>query len=227
MPIKQPAGGVTGQDFTDALESLRVSVAEVASATKIPRTYLSDLRNHGTPLRREYAAKLRDWLIGEGIEFDDAEPGGAPATPKAKPQQGAGSPHPRLAVETVSRCYFPIAEDVPSATVTAALDRMDANDARMVELFKSRAKRETGLLGDGGFDANTIAVMQEAFTLMAENYIVFRMLRGWPAFDRQPEKQDVESVRDVVFGTFEQALLAAGLIAPEKETEPVEEGAEA
>ena len=65
MPIKQPAGGVTGQDFTDALESLRKSVAEAAKATGIPRTYLSDLRNHGTPLRSEYAATVAEELRGD------------------------------------------------------------------------------------------------------------------------------------------------------------------
>lgn len=218
MPIKTPTGAVTGEDFTAALESLRVSVAEVAKASGIPRTYLSDLRNHGTPLRREYTAKLRAWLIEQGIEFDDASAGDAPASPA----HVASAPHPRLAVETVTRCYFPIAEDLPAATVAAAIDRMDANDARLLGMFKKPAEKESTLFGQGDFSDEAKALLQEAFASMAENYIIFRMLRGWPAFDKQPEKQDVESVRDVMFGTFKAVLIDTGIIQPVAEIEPDE-----
>ena len=73
MPIKQ-RNAITKADFEEALDYLGSSVSEVAKQTNIPRAYLSDLKNRNVRLRREHEDKLREYLVGQGVEFDGDTP---------------------------------------------------------------------------------------------------------------------------------------------------------
>jgi hypothetical protein len=211
MAIKKQ-GTITRQDFEDAIASLRVSVAEIAKDTDIPRAYLSDLRNHGTTLRRDYAEKLRAHFEGKGIQFEDDAPTAIDDNP--------ASPHPRLEAVMKPRIHFPIADTVSDETVRSAMDLMEENDARLVTLLKQTAERDDGFLGNGNFVKETEAALQETFALLAENYIVFRMLRGWRAFGVKPATEEPQTLRHVLHSTFGKKLSGAGLI----EQAPAEEG---
>jgi hypothetical protein len=204
MPIKQTEV-LPRADFDEAVLRLRLNVSAIAKDTGIPRTYLSEFRNGDRKLRPEHQAKLRDYFEGKGIEFDDGG-GGDDAPP---------SPHPRLrAVESV-RCFFPVADTVPDEVVTRTMDIMEDNDARLATLLKQVAERDDGIFGDGDFKEETKAALQEAGTILAENYVLFRMLRGWPAFGVKPAGESPETLRDVLRTAFRPRLEEAGLIQPE------------
>jgi hypothetical protein len=204
MAIKRPQR-ISRKQLEDALTELRLSVAEVARDTEIPRAYLSDLRNHDQPLRGEYDAKLKDWLIqkevfveSDGIDAPEAETGSAPLPVPA-----------RLTAVSTIRYALTIDERIPDAVVNSALDLMEENDAQIVALLGRQV--ESGFLRD--FDEKSTEAIQEALGLCALNYVVFRSLRGWRVFNAAPSTNDIRKVRDVVFETFKPHLVEAGLIA--------------
>lgn len=221
MAIKTPSV-LSKEDFETALVTLRLSVSEVSRESGIPRHQLSHFRNYGDGLKPEQAAKLRDYLEDKGIEFaDEEEPMPERATTAKNEQPAFVAPHPRLEVAQAMRCYFPISDEVPDSVVANALDLMEEADARLVALFKTNTERDSGFFGSGEFTDDTKATLQEAFGLLAGNYLIFRMLRGWRALNIAPTTEAPETIRDVVLTTFKQHLIDAGLMEAET-TEPAQ-----
>lgn len=126
-------------DFDQAVVHLRLNISEIAKATGVPRTYLSEFRNGDRKLRPENLAKLRDYFEGQGVEFDDAPP--VDAVP-ALQDPLAIAPHSAVAVSTV--CHFPVRADLGRAEVRDVLIEMERNDARIFELFTKKARRAWG-----------------------------------------------------------------------------------
>lgn len=226
MAIKQQPV-LTKEDFEAALVTLRMSVSEVARETGVPRHIVSHFRNYGDGLKPEQAAKLRDFLEDKGIEFteDEAEPTEQQSVETAS----IPSLNPQLSVGLKVEHYFPISNSVPDDVVRDALYSMEENDARLVTLFQTELDRDDGFLGSGELTDESKAILQEAFALLAANYVTFRMLRGWPALNVKPTTEKPETVRDMILQTFTPQLVEAGLIAdpalPDAETET--EGEEA
>lgn len=220
MPIKQ-RNTITKRDFEDALDYLNVSVSEVAKASGIPRAYLSDLKTRSVPLRRENDEKLRAYLQGQGVEFE--ENGQAPADDEP------GAPHPALRTETVTRCFFPIAENLDQDVIERVIGAMDKNDARLNALLSKQAERKKGFTWpgpacDGERTNATNTARKEIETLFAENYVLFRMLCGWRALNGNGDANGIETLRDLVMADYRPRLIEAGLISPE--AEPVEKAEE-
>jgi hypothetical protein len=215
---------LTHEDFTAALEDLRLTVAEVARDTGIGRSVLSQYRNHGEGLRREQLAKLRDYLEDKGVEFAEAKEEPATTAQGAQPVAAASPIHPLTGAQLV-RYMFPIDADVPTPVVANALEMIGEADARVAELLKQAAARNDGLFGDNEYTKEAKAAMQELFTLLAGNYVLVRMLRGWPAMGAAPINEKPENLRDVVMAAFKQNLADAGLIQSDAEEAPKEEAA--
>ncbi|MCW2573570.1 MAG: hypothetical protein JWO88_3628 [Frankiales bacterium] len=206
MPIKQKEVLSRG-DFDQAVVHLRLSVSEIAKATSIPRTYLSEFRNGDRKLRPENLAKLRDYFEGQGIEFDDLPDDDSPPALQRPPIKSKEV-----------RYVWPVAESINDGALQSAQALIEDNDARIAALLKQTVERD-----DDEFSEAARAALQEAGTLMAENYALLRMVRGWSALGLKASADGVESVRDVVLATFRQRLEEAGLIepaaAPDKERE--------
>lgn len=218
MTIKR-APRITRKQLEDALSELRMSVAEVSRATEIPRAYLSELRNHDTPLRGEYDAKLRDWLVKQDVftetstdETDDA----APRSPQSMPVPA------RLTAISTIRYALTIDESVPDEVVNSALDMMEENDAELATLFNRQV--ETGLFGD--YSEDSTEAIQQSLAICALNYIVFRSLRGWRVFKAAPSTDNIKKVREVILETFKPQLIEAGLLASESVEQSQEDQSE-
>lgn len=207
MPIKQPEI-LSRADFDQAVVTLRLNVSDVAKETGVPRTYLSEFRNGDRKLRPEHQAKLKDYFEGKGIEFENAA-GGERTTEAA----GAASPHPRLRATQSVRCFFPVDEQIPDDVVAHTMDLLEENDVRLAALFAQKADRDKALFGDDEFSDETKAALQEAFTLLAENYVLFRMLRGWRAFNVKAASEGPDVIRGVMVDTFRARLEEAGLLS--------------
>jgi len=193
MAIKQRKS-VSRREFEDALQELNVSVSEVAKGTEIPRAYLSDLRNRGVPLRREHDEKLRAYLEGQGVEFEE---GRAPADDDGR----------------ATREAFPISSDIDAEVVERALDAIEQNDARLTILLNKKAGRESFLGMEGGYSGETKRDLVEIRGLLSENYVLFRKLCGMRALNGKP---GAESLRDLVLADFRPRLLETGLSAGEQ-----------
>lgn len=206
MAIKQTPI-ITKDDFEQAIVTHRLSVSEVARETGIPRHVVSHFRNYADGLKPEQAAKLRDYFVSIGVEFADED---EPATPEAA--TSIDSLSPQLGVGIRVERHFPISSAIPDEVVRNAMGIMEDNDARLVALLKSKIEREEGFFREGDLTDETKAALQETFALLAGNYIVFRMLRGWSALKLQPATDKPETVRDMVLQTFMQQFVKAGLV---------------
>ncbi len=216
--IKKPFG-LTQQDFGDALETLRVSVSEVAKETGIPRNYLSDFRNHGTPMRREYVAKLRDYCEQQGLEFEPA-----PAPTSARRVAPAASPDARVVAMQAMRRYLPIADAVSDEALARAMDVMDDADARLRTLLKMPATKPGFFeITDDEWNGATQAALDEANNILAAGYIVFRILRGFPALTSNPSIDEPKTVRDILLARSKDTLVKAGVIAAAEVEQPATE----
>lgn len=203
MAIKQNQV-ITKEDFEQALVTHRLSVSEVSRQTGIPRHIVSHFRNYGDGLKPEQAAKLRDYFESMGVEFTE---------------EGANHNSGNLKVEQ----YFQISKSITDEVMRNALNLMDENDIRLAVLLKTPLAHESGFFGDGELTEDSVAVLQETFALLAGNYLTFRMLRGWPAFNVQPTTEKPETVRDMVLQTFMHPLVQAGLIATQATANQEEE----
>ena len=202
MALKKP-NVLSRADFDQAVVRLRLNVSDVAKETEIPRTYLSEFRNGDRTLRPEHLAKLRDYFESKGIEFED-DP--APAEDRAPSPTG---PAPGVSVAAVR--FLTIDRAVSDTTIAAAMDALTDADARLAVLLQKQVARDGGMFGSGEFTEETAATLQEAFALLAQGYVIVRMMRGWPAFGLAPSGDDPATVRDLIAQTFSDKLAAVGL----------------
>ena len=207
MAIKQKSA-LTKEDFEAAIVTLRLSVSEVSRESGIPRHIVSHFRNYGDGMKPEQLAKLRDYFESQGVEFDETE------ETFAHEAHGTGvdSLSPHLSVGLKIEHFFPISNTIADEVVRDSMSMMEENDARLSVLLKTKAERESGFFGDGELTEDTQAALQETFALLANNYLIFRMLRGWRALNQPPADENFKTVRDMLMETFKQPLIEAGLI---------------
>jgi len=209
MSVKRK-GVLSREDFREALDSHTISISQVAKATGVPRTYLSEFLSIGRPLKPEQLQKIRDFLESEGVEFDDApasDPADAPAPP------------PGLAI--ASLYHFAIHPD-RMEKAAAVMQEIQRNDERITELLNKEAKRKTNWAGDPvGFTESTADDLRELFARAGANYFMFRYLTGIANPLEQGEKQD--TIRAVTIETITDSLVSAGIdVAPEPAPEEEE-----
>lgn len=196
---------VTQEDLEGVVSERGVTLAQIAREADIDRIALSKFRNHGQPLRLADARALYAWMRENELVDGDAD----------EKLTGKGvTPHPRLvAVQSVRFC-FPLADSIPDDVVAKTMDQVEEGDARLLALLKEQIEREEGLFGSGDFTDEFTAMLQEAFSILASNYVLLRMLRGWTAFGVKPVTDDPKTLRDVLAETFAPILTEAGLLAP-------------
>lgn len=205
------------QEFDEALVRLRLNISEVFRDTGIPRTYLSEFRNGDRQLRPENLAKLKAYFEEKGLEFEnepEAAPGETDQLPATIEQQQQASTAPFR--------FWPVFLDVDQPVAVKVLSEVQDNDARLAVLLQQATERKSGMLSGGEFTDETKEALQEIFSLMSANYALFRSLSGWPALGLTPSKEDPQTLRDVVFITFQQQFEAVGLIVEREEVEGVE-----
>lgn len=193
------------EDFETALVELRLSVSEVARETGIPRQYISHFRTYGDGLKPEQIAKVRDFL-----EARLAENG---MTLESVPEGEERDTAPLVAVlpnvdstslrrSALTCLHFYISPDVPEQAILQAVQRMEENEARMEELMGQEAA-QPGFFGSGKWDDETEASLNEAIALMAENYVITRLLQGRNFMSQgMASEAEAQTVRDVLTTTF-------------------------
>jgi transcriptional regulator with XRE-family HTH domain len=204
MGLKQPETLIlSNADFDAAVVRLRLNVSEIAKATSIPRTYLSEFRNGDRKLRPENLAKLRDYFESKGIEFEDE-----PAADLEQESGQPGSPHPSLMVGTV--CYFPVRGDLTPDQVRAAVIEIDRNDARIAEILAIKAIPVNDVFGDPkGYSEETDNSIRELFALFGANWTLFRYLTGIKNPLAAPVEKD--TVNRVLLDTVRESVERAGV----------------
>jgi len=138
-----------------------------------------------------FLQSLREFYESKGIEFNEAETEQTSAV-EQKPTHGIGI------VAQVQTNRFLVDQTLSQEQVDTILDRMDGNDANIAELM-DRAL-ESGLLSiySGKTDTDT----RKLYELMAENYLLFRILQGRNILIPPPEKTEPKTQSDLIGGLF-------------------------
>jgi hypothetical protein len=193
------------EDFETALVELRLSVSEMARETGIPRQYISHFRTYGDGLKPEQIAKVRDFLetklAENGMKLESVSEGEESETiPPAAALPNVDSASLRRSVLTC--LHFYISPEVPEQAILQAVQRMEQNEARMEELMGQEAA-QPGFFGGGRWDEETEVSLNEVIALMAENYVITRLLQGRNFMSQGVnDEAEAQTVRDVLTTTF-------------------------
>jgi hypothetical protein len=193
------------EDFENALVELRLSVSEVARETGLPRQYISHFRTYGDGLKPEQVAKVRDYLetkLAENGMALESTPETEDSTPVklvvALPNVDAAN----LRRSSLTCLHFYISPDIPEQAIIQAVRRMEENEARIEELMGREASRPD-FFGSGQWSGQTEADLQEAIALMAENFVIARLLQERNFMTQgMADRTEVKTVRDVLTFTF-------------------------
>jgi transcriptional regulator with XRE-family HTH domain len=182
---------------------------------------------------QDFETALVDYFTGKGVAADklaiEYAAGGEPSslsTPAPAPGRLSGmATLPQVYIEQ-RQCFF-VDRDIPPALVDEFLTRMDANEDRIAALF-NKPTTEPGIFDrtESGFGAETEADLREVYALLAENFVLFRLLTGWNLFAGETVKADtiaafmLSHYDDLV--NAKRAALATETPAPEIEGEPEE-----
>lgn len=208
---------ITADQCRTARRELGLSQADVANAVGINRQYVSEFEtgysNRITAaqlrkLRAFYESKIQE-AIADGEEI--ALTFGEPDTPEEN-QKTATSPTPLQAAAAAPYRFWPVYLEVDQPIAIKVLGMMQDNDARIAVLLQQSAEKDDGFLGDGEFTEGTKDALQETFSLLSLNYALLRSLSGWPALGLTPSAEDPQTLRDVIFSTFQAQFEEAGLI---------------
>jgi transcriptional regulator with XRE-family HTH domain len=207
MPIKQREI-LSRADFDIAVVQLRLNVSEIAKATGIPRTYLSEYRNGDRKLRPEHQAKLRDYFEAKGIEFED--------DPDQRDETTRG--RTALPVSQAAFVLFPGAVKVSQDKVQRVAELIREKEAQLIPLLKQPVKRGDWF-DDGKLSDDTRDQLDLARSIMAECYLLMRALREGSAGEASIDGASAKTVRDVLLNWYRTDLEAVGMLeaAPDKD----------
>jgi transcriptional regulator with XRE-family HTH domain len=221
-----PAPIFTAADFAASLQAIRSNVAEVAREVGINRQYLSEFRAGSRNLQPDLLQRLREYFEAKGLEFDAPGQDDEPA-PQAAPTLSDLDNREDMARALLCVRHFALSPALDCEQITAALERMDANDQKIRTLLVKPV--QTGFFNPWGEETQND--LQEVYGLMAENHILFRHLQGralivLDGLDATPPTSEAKDVAGIVAGLLAGSLGGmAGVLTPK--AAPAGEAAEA
>jgi len=113
--------------------------------------------------------KLRDFYESQGVDFDQLQAHSETILPTAE-----GDALQQKGLTPNAKPGFLIADGLDQKRLDRALERMEVNDQRVMELIAQ--EHTTAMFG--GVSVETDAAMRELFGCLAENHLLFRFLQG-------------------------------------------------
>lgn len=216
MPIKR-SNAISKTDFEDALDYLGASISQVAEESRIPRAYLSNLKNRNIRLQREYEEKLRAYLQEKEVEFESDEDPPRPTTSTTSTS---------LKSATVERFHLPISDEHSAEVVEEAMALLDASEARLTVLLMEPAPKVESMLlfMKPEFSEKTMAEIEEAKKLCIECYLLVRKLRGSRVLRMAVVEEGNETIGDWIVEENLPLFMEAGFFKPDtQEADPEED----
>lgn len=197
---------ITPDQARRARRAIGITQARLAEETGVNLTLIKHFETYRISTLPEAAQKaLVDYFTKNGLDIGHLQP--EPADDAAsKPGAGVVQPVPRAAV-LPSRFGFLVSDKLSDDEIEELLERMDQNDERIEEIVAMEAGK--GFLGS--YTDDTIALTQELFGAMAENYLIFRHLQGRNLFEKIDLDADAETHGHLVHGSFVNSPIASKL----------------
>lgn len=200
---------ITAEQSRAARFQLGLTQANVIEQSELPGHKLKNFETGRFVPDMAFLQRLHEFYAGRGIGFGDAD-AKQTSTGAQKPAPGAGI------VAPMQTSRFVVDQTLPQEQVDSILDRMDSNDVRIAELMS--LDLESGLFLS--YSEKTDTDTKELYGLMAENYLLFRILQGRNILVPVPEKAAPKTQADLVSGLFSAVALLNQ--QPNEETEKEE-----
>lgn len=182
---------VTAEQSRAARFQLGLTQANVIEQSELAGHKLKNFETGRFVPDMAFLQSLREFYQSCGIEFNEADAKQTSAVAQ-KPTHGIGI------VVPMQTSRFVVDPALPQEQVDSILERMDNNDVRIAELMNLAL--ESGLLS--AYSGKTEADTQALYGLMAENYLLFRVLQGRNILVQLPEETEPKTQVDLISGLF-------------------------
>jgi len=182
---------ITAEQSRAARFQLGLTQANVIEQSELPSHKLKQFETGRFIPDTAFLQSLKEFYEDSGYAFAEAE---TKATSTVAPKATHGS----SLVEPMFTMRFVVDRTLQQEQADSILERMDNNDVRIAELMN--LSLESGLLS--AYSGKTDSETKELFGLMAENYLLFRILQGRNILVPVPEEAEPETQADLVSGLF-------------------------
>lgn len=211
--------------------ALGLTQTGLAKAAGSSPSYVKMFESERLKPSQDFLTKLCTYFTDQGIppeklaiEYAVAPEKSAPTVIQGPIEGMATLPQVNMGDRVEERQCFLIARGLPLNLVEDFLSRVDGNEDRLAALF-AKVAQEQGAFErtESGYGVETEADLREVFGLLAENFVLFRLLTGWPLLEGEAVRAD--SVAGIILAHYEdlvQAKRAALTGEPEDQPEEVE-----
>lgn len=159
--------------------ALGLTQSGLAKAAGVSTSYIKQFESERLRPSQDFIDHLAKYFTSQGVKEEKLDAvysvsGQINTATTAKPGRMTGMAFvPQIQVSE-RQCFY-ISSDIPDAIAEELLTRWDKNEDRIAELFSARVT--SGLFTK--YSENAEALLQEVFALLAENFVIFRLLTGW------------------------------------------------
>jgi DNA-binding XRE family transcriptional regulator len=175
---------ITVDQTRRARRELKLTQAALADATGLSANSIKLFETYRYKPAAPFLTALAEFFEAQGLDLAAADSDPEPAS--ARPGMA------KLA--RADRSCFLISDNVPQEVVDRAIDKMIDIDAEVDRLFASSVS--TGLLG--GLSQDSQGVLREVYALMAQGYLMFRLLQGETPLKSVATPEVIETISDVI-----------------------------
>lgn len=204
---------ITPTQSREARRELGISQADVAGAISVNRVYVSDFESGNLirltnaqlrKLRAFYEGKIEEARAnGDEILVTFGDDGG-----DNKRAVTGSNLSPKLSKRSIEQNVFEIDSAIPDDVALSAKKLIGQCSLDIMPLLEQKAA--AGFLSD--FDDKTEKTLQQVFGQLSLVGLLFIQMTSPGVFRVSPPKDDMKVVYDVVFETFKERLIEAGLI---------------
>jgi len=188
---KQSKLPITAEQSRAARFQLGLTQANVIEQSELASHKLKNFETGRFIPDTVFLQSLREFYESRGIEFNEAETEQTSAVAQ-KQTHGVGI------VAPMQTSRFVVDPTLPQEQVDSILERMDGNDARVADLMNKSI--QGGLLS--GYSKETDADTSMLYGLMAENYLLFRILQGRNILLPLPEKTTPKNQAELISSLY-------------------------
>ncbi|MEO8717895.1 MAG: helix-turn-helix transcriptional regulator [Burkholderiales bacterium] len=197
--------------------ALGLTQAALAQAAGVSVSYIKQFESErlrpSAQFLRKLAAYFEDQEVpAEKLALVYSRSGEVDHSPRARPGRIASMATVPQVEER--QCFF-VAKDIPDSLLDALMSRWERNEERLRELWPLEV--HSGLLSK--YSDESEKALQEVFALLAENFVIFKLLTGWELL-AVGQSVNADSVAGVMLSHYSDVIQL-------KRHAPLESGAEA
>ena len=163
--------------------ALGLTQTGLAQSAGVSTSYVKQFESERLRPSEDFLTKLAEFFQSKDIKPEklatEYSNGGEIATaPRAREGRMSGmATVPQIKIEE-RQCFY-IGREITPALADDLMMRWEKNEDRIAELFRQQA--DDGVLSK--YSSDTEAALQEVFALLAENFVLFKLLTGWAILD--------------------------------------------